>query len=259
MVANAKAEERKPFDHEVRVMTAGAAPPAAVLEAMEKAGFDVTHVYGLTESYGPDVVCAWHEEWNELPIEEQAKLKARQGVPYHLQEGLMVADAETLKPVPKDAKTMGEVFMRGNIVMKGYLKNKKATDEAFKGGWFHTGDLGVWHPDGYIDLKDRSKDIIISGGENISSIEVEDVLYRHPAVAFAGVVAKDDEKWGETPCAFIELKPGQSATAEEIIEHCRANLARYKCPRHVVFGELPKTSTGKIQKFVLRERTKEVA
>jgi fatty-acyl-CoA synthase len=259
MVAGAKPEDRAAFDHQVNMLTAAAPPPAAVLAEMQRQGINVTHVYGLTETYGPAVMCAWHDEWSELPIEEQAKLKARQGVPYHLQEGLMVADAATLKPMPKDAKSMGEVFMRGNITMKGYLKNPKASSEAFAGGWFHTGDLGVWHPDGYIELKDRSKDVIISGGENISSIEVEDVLYRHPAVAFAGVVAKDDEKWGETPCAFIELKPGANATAEEIIQHCRANLAHYKCPRHVVFGELPKTSTGKIQKFVLRDRTKSVA
>jgi fatty-acyl-CoA synthase len=258
MVAGAKPEDRTKFDHQVNMLTAAAPPPAAVLAEMQRQGINVTHVYGLTETYGPAVMCAWQEEWNALPVEEQARLKARQGVPYHLQEGLMVADAETLKPVPKDAQTMGEVFMRGNITMKGYLKNPKATEEAFRGGWFHTGDLGVWHPDGYIELKDRSKDIIISGGENISSIEVEDVLYRHPAVAFAGVVAKADEKWGETPCAFVELKPGRAATAEEIVQHCRANLAHYKCPRHVVFGELPKTSTGKIQKFILRERTKAI-
>jgi fatty-acyl-CoA synthase len=256
MVAGAKPEDRMKFDHQVNMLTAAAPPPAAVLAEMQRQGINVTHVYGLTETYGPAVMCAWQEEWNALPVDEQARLKARQGVPYHLQEGLMVADAETLKPAPKDAQTMGEVFMRGNITMKGYLKNPKATEEAFRGGWFHTGDLGVWHPDGYIELKDRSKDIIISGGENISSIEVEDVLYRHPAVAFAGVVAKEDEKWGETPCAFIEVKPGMTATAEEIVQHCRANLAHYKCPRHVVFGELPKTSTGKIQKFILRERTK---
>jgi fatty-acyl-CoA synthase len=256
MVAGAKPEDRMKFDHQVNMLTAAAPPPAAVLAEMQRQGINVTHVYGLTETYGPAVMCAWQEEWNALPVDEQARLKARQGVPYHLQEGLMVADAETLKPAPKDAQTMGEVFMRGNITMKGYLKNPKATEEAFRGGWFHTGDLGVWHPDDYIELKDRSKDIIISGGENISSIEVEDVLYRHPAVAFAGVVAKEDEKWGETPCAFIEVKPGMTATAEEIVQHCRANLAHYKCPRHVVFGELPKTSTGKIQKFILRERTK---
>jgi len=258
MVAGAKPEDRTTFEHQVNMLTAAAPPPAAVLAEMQRQGINVTHVYGLTETYGPAVMCAWHDEWNALSIDEQAKLKARQGVPYHLQEGLMVADADTLKPAPKDGQTLGEVFMRGNITMKGYLKNPKASGEAFRGGWFHTGDLGVWHPDGYIELKDRSKDIIISGGENISSIEVEDVLYRHPAVAFAGVVAKEDEKWGETPCAFIELKPGTSATAEEIVQHCRANLAHYKCPRHVIFTELPKTSTGKIQKFVLRERTKAV-
>ena len=224
----------------------------------EEAGIEVTHVYGLTEVYGPAVVCAWHPAWSELPLERQAELKARQGVNYPVLEGLMVADAETLEPVPRDGKTLGEVFMRGNIVMKGYLKNASATGAALEGGWFHTGDLGVWHPDGYIELKDRSKDIIISGGENISSIEVEGVLYKHPAVALAAVVAKPDDKWGETPCAFVELKPGAEATAEEIVAFCRDNLAHFKCPRHVVFGELPKTSTGKIQKFVLREQAEAV-
>jgi fatty-acyl-CoA synthase len=259
MIIGARPEDRVPFNHTVQMMTAAAPPPAAVLQKMAEEGFKVTHVYGLTETYGPAVVCAWHQEWDALPIEKQAALKARQGVPYQLQEGLMVADPETLAPVPKDGATMGEVFMRGNIVMKGYLKNPKATQEAFQGGWFHTGDLGVWHPDGYIELKDRSKDIIISGGENISSIEVEDVLYRHPAVSAAAVVAKADERWGETPCAFVELKPGhEQTTADDIIAHCRAHLAHYKCPRNVVFGEVPKTSTGKIQKFVLRERTREL-
>ena len=246
--------QRAAFDQTVEFMTAAAPPPAAVLEAMEASGFRVTHVYGLTESYGPAVVCTWKDEWKALPSDRQADLKARQGVPYPVLEGLMVADAETLEPVPKDAETLGEVFLRGNIIMRGYLKNKNASDDAFAGGWFHSGDLGVWHPDGYIELKDRSKDIIISGGENISSIEVEDVLYKHSAVATAAVVARPDEKWGETPCAFIELQPGQEVSSDDIIAHCRENLARYKVPRHVVFGTIPKTSTGKIQKFKLREQ-----
>ena len=239
---------------EVKVTTAGAPPPAAVIAAIERRGFDVTHVYGLTEVYGPVTVCAWQEEWAELPAEERARLKSRQGVAYTSLEGLMVADPVTLTPVPRDGATMGEVFMRGNAVMKGYLKNPKATDDAFAGGWFHTGDLGVWHPDGYIELKDRSKDIIISGGENISTIEVEDVLYRHPAVLEAAVVGQPDPTWGETPCAFITLKPEAEATEDEIIAFCRANMARYKAPKRVVFGPLPKTSTGKMQKFILRER-----
>ncbi len=258
MILGAGADERADFDHQVKMMTAAAPPPASVLAAMAEQGIEVTHVYGLTESYGPAVVSAWHEDWNERPLAEQAALKARQGVNYPVLEGLMVAEPETLTPCPRDGETLGEVMMRGNIVMKGYLKNPDASRQALEGGWFHSGDLGVWHPDGYIELKDRSKDIIISGGENISSIEVEDVLYRHPAVATAAVVAKPDEKWGETPCAFIELKPGQEATAQEIIDFCRDNMARYKCPRAVVFGELPKTSTGKIQKYVLRERALEV-
>ncbi len=257
MVINATESERRAFDHTVRVMTAAAPPPASTLEAMQRAGFRVTHVYGLTEVYGPAVVCSWHEEWDRRPIEEQATLKARQGVRYHVLEGLAVMDPETMTPVPADGETVGEVMMRGNVVMKGYIKNSAATDEAFAGGWFHTGDLGVVWPDGYIQLKDRSKDIIISGGENISSIEVEDVLYRHPAVQAVAVVARPDDKWGETPCAFVELKPGSgSVTAEEIIAFARDNLAHYKCPRTVVFGEIPKTSTGKIQKFLLRERAK---
>jgi len=253
-ILGAPEDQRTQFPQAVEMMTAGAAPPAAVLAAMQQQGINVTHAYGLTEVYGPAVVCAWHEAWDELPVEEQATLKSRQGVNYHVQEGLMVADADTLEPVPKDGQTLGEVFIRGNITMKGYLKNPTATTAAFKGGWFHSGDLGVWHPDGYIELKDRSKDIIISGGENISSIEVEGLLYKHPAVAVAAVVAKSDEKWGETPCAFIELKEGATATEAEIIEFCRDNMAHFKCPRHVVFGELPKTSTGKIQKFLLREK-----
>ncbi len=254
MLINASEQEKRPVPRTVEVMTAAAPPPPAVLEAVEKAGFHVTHVYGLTEVYGPATVCAWHGEWDALPPAEQAAKKARQGVPYPVLDGLMVADPETLEPVPADGETMGEVFMRGNIVMKGYLKNAAATEEAFAGGWFHSGDLGVMHPDGYIDLKDRSKDIIISGGENISTIEVEQTLYRHPAVLEAAVVARPDEKWGETPCAFVTLKAGTDASEAEIIAFCRENMAHFKAPKTVVFGELPKTSTGKVQKFVLRER-----
>ncbi len=248
--------ERRGFSQKIHMMTAAAPPPAPVLEAMTAAGIEVTHAYGLTETYGPSVVCAWQEAWNGLPNEQQAALKSRQGVKYPVLEDLMVADPETMIPVPRDGATLGEVFLRGNIVMKGYLKNPATTGAALKGGWFHSGDLGVWHPDGYIELKDRSKDIIISGGENISSIEIESVLYRHPAVAAAAVVAKADPKWGETPCAFIELKPGAAAAAAEIVAFCRDNMAHFKAPRHVVFGALPKTSTGKIQKFALREKTK---
>jgi fatty-acyl-CoA synthase len=244
--------------HPVRMMTAGAAPPAAVIEGMERLGFDITHVYGLTETYGPATVCAWHEEWDDLPVEQRAAIKARQGVTYTVQEGLMVADPSTLAPVPRDGKTMGEIMMRGNITMKGYLKNPKATDEAFAGGWFHTGDLAVCHPDGYVEIRDRSKDIIISGGENISTIEVEDVLYRHPAVLEAAVVARPDPKWGETPCAFVTLKPGAEITQAEIIAFCRERMAHFKAPRRVVFGPLPKTSTGKMQKFVLREQARQL-
>jgi fatty-acyl-CoA synthase len=247
------------LERPVEMMTAGAAPPAAVIEGMEALGFHITHVYGLTEVYGPAVVCAWHDEWDAQPAAERARLKARQGVTYPVLEGLTVADAEGLAPVPADGATMGEVLMRGNIVMKGYLKNPRATEEAFAGGWFHSGDLGVMHPDGYIELKDRSKDIIISGGENISTIEVEDVLYRHPCVLEAAVVARPDPMWGETPCAFVMLKPEAAATGEEIIAFCREHLARFKVPRTVLFGPLPKTSTGKIQKFLLRERAKESA
>jgi 3-(methylthio)propionyl---CoA ligase len=255
---NAPDAEKKPLPHVVEFFTAAAPPPEAVLAAMKEAGFNVTHLYGLTECYGPSVVNDWHAEWDELPLAEQAAKKARQGVRYGALEALDVMDPETMTPVPRDGETMGEVMMRGNVVMRGYLKNKKSTDAAFAGGWFHTGDLGVMHPDGYIQLKDRSKDIIISGGENISSIEVEDALYKHPAVQAAAVVAKPDEKWGETPCAFVELKPGKSATADELVKWCRDNLAGYKCPRYVVFTELPKTSTGKIQKFKLREMAKAV-
>ena len=256
MLANAPDDLRATVSGPVEVMTAGSAPPAAVIEKMERMRFHVTHVYGLTEVYGPAVVCEWHDEWNGLSADEQAVLKARQGVAYPVLEGLMVANPTTLEPVPSDGQTIGEVFMRGNIVMKGYLKNPKATKAAFAGGWFHTGDLGVAHPNGYIELKDRSKDIIISGGENISTIEVEGALYRHPAVLEAAVVARPDETWGETPCAFVTLKDGRTATAEEIMAFCRQNLAHYKAPRSVVFGPLPKTSTGKIQKFVLRDRAR---
>ncbi len=259
MLLNAGPEAKRAFERRIEMMTAGAPPPAAVIEGMEGAGFHITHVYGLTEVYGPATVCAWHDEWDASPAEERARLKARQGVNYPVLDGLMVADPASLAPVPQDGVTMGEVFMRGNIVMKGYLKNPQATEEAFAGGWFHTGDLGVVHADGYIELKDRSKDIIISGGENISTIEVEDVLYRHPGVLEAAVVARPDPMWGETPCAFVTLKPEAAATAEEIIAFCRDHLARFKVPRHVVFAPLPKTSTGKIQKFVLRERAKATA
>jgi 3-(methylthio)propionyl---CoA ligase len=255
MLANAP-DEMKDFDHQIKVMTAGAPPPAAVIANMEGMGIEVTHVYGLTETYGPSVVCAWKDEWNERPAEDRAALKVRQGVKYLALSGLMVADPETLEPVPADGETMGEIFMQGNIVMKGYLKNAEATDKAFNGGWFASGDLGVMHPDGYVALKDRSKDIIISGGENISSVEVEDILYKHPAVMEAAVVARPDEKWGETPCAFVELKPGQDATEAEIIAFCRDHMARFKAPKTVVFGSLPKTSTGKIQKFVLRDQAR---
>jgi fatty-acyl-CoA synthase len=248
---------RRPLDRRIEMMTAGAPPPAAVIEGMEALGFHINHVYGLTEVYGPAVVCAWHDEWDELPAAERARLKARQGVTYPVLEDLTVADPATLVPVAPDGATMGEVLMRGNIVMKGYLKNPRATEEAFAGGWFRSGDLGVMHPDGYIELKDRSKDIIISGGENISTIEVEDVLYRHPAVLEAAVVARPDPMWGETPCAFVDLKPEATATAEEIIAFCREHLAHFKAPRTVMFGPLPKTSTGKIQKFVLRESAKQ--
>ena len=221
-------------------------------------GFDLTHVYGLTETYGPAAVCAKHPQWNDKTLEERAQLNSRQGVAYLLEDEMTVVDPQTMQPVPWDGETMGEIMFRGNITMKGYLKNPKATQEAFAGGWFHSGDLGVMHRDGYIQLKDRSKDLIISGGENISSIEVEDALYKHPAVGAAAVVAKPDDKWGETPCAFIELKPGEKATRDDIIAWCRKNLAGYKCPRYVVFTELPRTSTGKIQKFKLRDMAKAV-
>jgi fatty-acyl-CoA synthase len=258
LLLNAPAEERRPIDRTISFFTAAAPPPEAVLAQMKAAGFDVTHLYGLTETYGPSVINDWHRDWDSLSSADYAALKARQGVPYTVLDGLSVRDPETMEPVPADGKTLGEVMMRGNVVMKGYLKNPKASAEAFAGGWFHSGDLGVLYPDGYIQLKDRSKDIIISGGENISSIEVEDVLFKHAAVQAAAVVARPDEKWGETPCAFIELKPGMSATAEEIIAWCKQHLAGFKVPKTVVFAELPKTSTGKIQKFRLREMAKAV-
>jgi fatty-acyl-CoA synthase len=256
MLVNAPPEIKPALTRTVEIATAGASPPAAVIEGMEAMGFRVTHIYGLTEVYGPVVVCAWHDEWDALPVGERAAIKARQGVNYPVLEGLTVANPKTLEPVARDGQTMGEVLMRGNVVMKGYLKNPTATQEAFAGGWFHTGDLGVTHPDGYIELKDRSKDIIISGGENISTIEVEGVLYRHPAVLEAAVVARPDEKWGETPCAFVTLKPNASAEVQEIIAFCRERLAGFKVPRTIVFGPLPKTSTGKIQKFALREKAR---
>ena len=247
----------QPLGHPDRVMTAGASPPAAVLEGMARLGFDITHVYGLTETYGPITVCAWNDEWDTLPEAERAAVRARQGVPYMVQEDMIVADPATLIPVPQDGRTMGEILMRGNVTMKGYLKNPKATEEAFAGGWFHTGDLAVWHANGYAEIRDRAKDIIISGGENISTVEVEDVLYRHPAVLEAAVVSRPDDTWGETPCAFITLKPGHDATTTaDIIAFCRERMARFKVPKTVVFGPLPKTSTGKMQKFVLREQAR---
>ena len=238
----------------IKTMTAGAAPPAAIIQGMQEQGVDVTHVYGLTETYGPVTLCAWRDDlWGSLDASAQSSLKARQGVGGQMLEGLMVANPETLEPVPQDSVTIGEVMMRGNNVMKGYLKNPTATEESFAGGWFHSGDLAVWGEDGYIQIKDRSKDIIISGGENISSIEIEDLLFKHPAILEAAVVAKTDQKWGETPCAFVSLKAGESVSGDEVIGYCRDHLARFKVPKNVVFTELPKTSTGKVQKFALRE------
>ena len=256
MLINANEALRAGIEHKVSALIAGAAPPAAIIEGMERIGFDITHVYGLTETYGPAAVCAKHPEWDALAIDRRAERNGRQGVRYHMQEAITVLDTQTMEPVPADGETMGEIMFRGNLVMKGYLKNPKATAEAFAGGWFRTGDLGVMHPDGYVKIKDRSKDVIISGGENISSLEVEEVLYRHPAVMTAAVVARPDEKWGEVPAAFIEIKEGANVTTDDIIAHCREHLARYKVPKHIEFCVLPKTSTGKIQKFVLRDQAR---
>ena len=254
MLVHAPDEAKRRFSRTIEIATGGAAPPSTVIANMERMGFRVTHLYGLTESYGPATLCAWQDEWQDLPLEQRAARMARQGVAYPTLAGVRVADPATMRDVPADGATIGELMLRSNTLMKGYLKNPAATDEAFAGGWFHTGDLGVMHADGYVEIKDRSKDIIISGGENISSLEVEEVLYKHPAVMEAAVVARPDPQWGESPCAFVTLKPGSAATADGIIAFCRDNLAHYKAPRSVVFGALPKTSTGKIQKFVLRER-----
>jgi fatty-acyl-CoA synthase len=259
MLVNAPASVKRKFDHRVEVATGGAAPPSAIIESMENMGFRVTHLYGLTESYGPATLCAWQDAWDVLDLAGRSRLMARQGVRYPTLEDVQVADPQTHAPVARDGTTMGEVMLRGNTIMKGYLGNAAATDEAFRDGWYHTGDLGVWHPDGYVEIKDRSKDVIISGGENISSLEVEECLYRHPHVLEAAVVARPDAKWGETPCAFVTLKPDAPAvTADEIVDWCRAHIARFKVPRTVVFGELPKTSTGKIQKYVLRSRARDI-
>jgi fatty-acyl-CoA synthase len=259
LLVNAAPEMKQGVTQRVNAMVAGAAPPAALIEGMEQMGFHLTHVYGLTEVYGPAAVCAQQSGWEQLDVGARAMLNARQGVRYPMEEAVAVLDPETMQPVPADGETIGEVMFRGNITMRGYLKNEKATREAFDGGWFHSGDLAVVHPDGYLKIKDRSKDIIISGGENISSIEVEDVLYRHPAVMAAAVVAQPDAKWGEVPCAFVELKQGSNATAEELIAHCRQHLAGFKVPKRIAFGEIPKTSTGKIQKFVLRQQARSAA
>ena len=258
LIANAQEKDKKEINHKVSVLTAGAPPTSAILEKMGNLGFEVMHVYGLTETYGHILQCAWNEEWNNYPNSKKADLKARQGVRYPNTEEVYVADPETYKPVPMDGETMGEILIRGNVVMKGYYKNKEATEESMKKGWFHSGDLAVVYPNGYIQIKDRSKDIIISGGENISSVEVENVVAKHPAVSLVAVVAKPDEKWGETPCAFVELAPGKSATEEEVIQFCKENMAGFKRPKNVIFGELPKTSTGKIQKFELRKKAKEI-
>ena len=258
LIANADEKDKKNIKHKVFVLTAGAPPTSAILEKMDNLGFEVMHVYGLTETYGHILQCAWNEEWNELSNSKKADIKARQGVRYPNTEEVCVADPETYKPVPMDGETMGEILIRGNVVMKGYYKNKEATETSMKQGWFHSGDLAVVYPNGYIQIKDRSKDIIISGGENISSVEVENVVAKHPAVSLVAVVAKPDDKWGETPCAFVELAPGQNATEEEIIQFCKENMAGFKRPKNVIFGELPKTSTGKIQKFELRKKAKEI-
>jgi fatty-acyl-CoA synthase len=258
MLANAPDTMKSGIDHQVEVMTAAAPPPSSILEKMDAMGFRVTHVYGLTETYGPAVTCEWHNDWDEKPPAERADLNSRQGVRYPVLDGLMVADPDTLEPVPADGETLGEIFFRGNIVMRGYLKNPTASGAAFSGGWFHSGDLAVMHPDGYLQIKDRSKDIIISGGENISSVEIEGVLYRHPAVLEAAVVARPDDKWGESPCAFVTLRDGDTASDEEIIAFCREHMAHFKAPKSVIFGPLPKTSTGKVQKFLLREKAREL-
>ncbi len=258
LIANADEKDKKDIKHKVFVLTAGAPPTSAILEKMDNLGFEVMHVYGLTETYGHILQCAWNDEWNNYPNSEKADIKARQGVRYPNTEEVCVADPDTYKPVPMDGETMGEILIRGNVVMKGYYKNKEATEESMKKGWFHSGDLAVVYPNGYIQIKDRSKDIIISGGENISSVEVENVVAKHPAVSLVAVVAKPDEKWGETPCAFVELAPGKSATEEEVIQFCKENMAGFKRPKNVIFGELPKTSTGKIQKFELRRKAKEI-
>ena len=258
MIANAEDQDKRVLSDQVQIMTAAAPPPPPVIARMEEMGFQVTHVYGLTETYGPSVVSAWQEEWNELSPTDQALKKGRQGVNYPGLEGLMVADSETLKEVPSDGQTLGEVFMKGNLVMKGYFKNPEATQEAFRGGWFHSGDLGVRHPDGYIELKDRAKDIIISGGENISSVEIENTLYRHSSILEAAVVARPDEQWGETPCAFVTLKPGSSISEGELIKFCREHLAGFKVPKTIIFQELPKTSTGKIRKNILRDQASRI-
>ena len=256
MLINAPDELKHGIDHKVSCLVAAAAPPASVIEGMQRMGFDITHVYGLTETYGPAAVCAKHAEWDALDIAGRTERNGRQGQRYTCEEGMTVMDPETMQRVPQDSETMGEIMFRGNITMRGYLKNPSATREAFAGGWFHSGDLAVLQPDGYVKIKDRSKDVIISGGENISSLEVEDVLYRHPAVLAAAVVAQPDPKWGETPCAFVEIKPGANISEADLIDHCRVHMARFKAPKRVIFGELPKTSTGKIQKFVLRERAR---
>ncbi|WP_251881034.1 acyl-CoA synthetase [Achromobacter sp. Marseille-Q4954] len=258
MLINSPPEIKRRAVRPVQVLTGGSPPPAAVIAAMDELGVDVTHLYGLTESYGPSISCAWHEAWSDLPLDEQAGLKARIGVRKHTMEQVRVLDPATMEPVPPDGVTVGEIMMRGNTLMKGYLKNPQATAEAFAGGWFHTGDLGVVHPDGYMQIKDRAKDIVISGGENISTVEVEDALYAHPAVLEAAVVARPDAKWGETPCAFVTLKEGGAATAEELASFCRGRLAGFKVPRTFVFGPLPKTATGKIQKYLLREQARQL-
>jgi fatty-acyl-CoA synthase len=256
MLISAPEEQRRRFPHLVHIQTGGSPPPSKVIKAMEELGFKVLHIYGMTEVQGPSTFCAEQEQWADLPLEQRADEMARQGVRYPTVEGHIVGDSKSHRPVPKDGKTIGEILIRSNTVMLGYLKDPQATAETFAGGWLHTGDLAVWHPTSYVEIKDRGKDIIISGGENISSVEVEIALYKHPAVALAAAVARPDEKWGETPCAFVQLKPGVNATADEIIEHCRHNLARFKIPKTVVFGPLPVTATGKIQKFVLRDMAK---